>query len=572
MNQLILNPLEDYEKTFKNAHAANTEAFFQALADRSGVNPEENRAAVQKYKAQQEKADSVRQKAGRWKTLRVLTIIGIVLTVIGMQVAFAQGATVAGILLLALAIGFVVLWLKKLNPTIKNLDVRFAKEDEAAEKLQAMCWQQMAPLNRLFRAWDGIEIFEKTIPMFDFKQSFSKEQEKDMLENYNLPTYDDPDHTVIDSLSGTYRGNPFLFERRRIHKMGTETYHGYKTITWTERYTDSNGKRRTRTRSQTLHATVTKPKPFYHTETYLHYGAQAGPDLSFSRLNKHLEDKSERAIDAMVRRGERKLQDKAEDALSNNQNFMGMTNTEFDVLFDALDRDHEVQFRVLFTPLAQTNMLDLLRSETGYGDDFDFFKRRRMNTIVSEHSQTRSLLTDVSKIRSYDYDVARQNFLSGHAEFFKAVYFDFAPLLALPVYQEEPVQSLNPLPDHSQKYSIWEYETLANAMNPAYLTHPKTKTPAILKASCLSADRNADQVGITAHSYESISRTDVVPMWGGDGRMHHVHVHWDEYLPLTFFTRMQVSAAAQNNPDAPAQIHTHGLYACVQQDQDIKEN
>jgi hypothetical protein len=563
MDQLIFNPLEDYEKILKDQHKANTEAFFLELETRSGVNKEENRATVKKYNAQRAKADNVKKKAGRWKALRVFAIIGMILAIVFAVVTFANSMIAVGIALLAAAGLLLFLWLKKLNPKIKNLDEIFAKEDTAAQQLLDTCWQQMAPLNGLFQSWDGIDILEKTIPKFDFHPNFSREQEKDMLENFNFPAYDEQEHTVLDSLSGTYHGNPFLFERRRIHEMGLETYHGYKTITWTERYTDSNGKRRTRTRSQTLHATVTKPKPFYHTETKLHYGAQAGPDLSFSRENRHLEDKSERAIDAMVRKGERKLRKKAEDALENNQNFMGMTNTEFDVLFDALDRDHEVQFRLLFTPLAQTNMVDLLRSETGYGDDFDFYKRRRMNTIVTEHSQKRSLLVDVETFHSYDYDVICRNFMAGHTEYFKAVYFDFAPLLALPVYQERPVHSLDPLPDYSQKYSTWEYETLANALDPVHLAHPRSKTPAILKASYTSGNSKADQVRITAHTYDSIPRVDVVPMMGGDGRVHGVPVHWDEYTPLQNDTQLQICAAEPEGSDYIAQIHTHGLYARV---------
>ena len=170
---------------------------------------------------------------------------------------------------------------------------------------------------------------------------------------------------------------------------------------------------------------------------------------------------------------------------------------------------------------------------------------------------------DVKKIRSYDYDVARQNFLSDHAAYFKAVYFDFAPLLALPVYQERPVHSLNPLPDYSQKYSTWEYEALANALNPVHLAHPQSKTPAILKATYLSGDGTTDHAQITAYSYDSIGRVDVIPMLGGDGRMHGVPVHWDEYIPLECVSQLGIGMSESDNQNSIAQIHAHGLYARV---------
>lgn len=563
MDQMIFNPLEDYEKRLKDTHRSNVDRFWEELVSRSGVNPEENRAAVAKYHARQKKADEVKTKAGAWKALRVITIIGMVLAVVIAIAMFAGGSVLPGILLALAAVGLLLVWLKVLNPRIKNLDQIYAEEQAKADALLETCWQQMAPLNGLFGSWDGISLLEKTIPQFDFQPSFSQEQEKDMRDHFNFPGYDNAEHSVVDTLSGRYNGNPFLFERRRVHKMGTQDYYGQLTIHWTEWYTDSKGNRRSRSRSQTLHATVTKPKPFYHLETKLHYGAQAGPDLVFSRQNRHLDDKSDRAIDAMVRKGEKKLRKKAEKALENNENFMGMTNTEFDVLFDALDRNHEVQFRLLFTPLAQTNMVDLLRSEAGYGDDFDFYKNRRMNTIVSEHSQNRDLLPDPAKFHSYDFDVIRERFLSGHAEYFKAVYFDFAPLLALPVYQDRPVHSLDPLPDYAQKYSVWEYEALANAMNPVHLAHPNSKTSVILKAAYTDGSQSADRVCITAYSYDTITRVDYVPVRGGDGDMHLVPVPWQEYIPLEARQQIQVSVTDPGGDGSIAGIHTHGLYARV---------
>ena len=53
-------------------------------------------------------------------------------------------------------------------------------------------------------------------------------------------------------------------------------------------------------------------------------------------------------------------------------NFTEMGNAKFDALFGAVDRNNEVEFRVLFTPLAQKNMLDLLTDKNHYGDDFYF--------------------------------------------------------------------------------------------------------------------------------------------------------------------------------------------------------
>ena len=558
MDNMIFNPLEDYEKTYKERHNGHVDALFNELEKKSQINVAENRATVAKYKAQQEKAAGIKKKAGVLKGLRIAAFVLMILAVLIAVLLFVLAAILPGIGLLVFSGALLAIVLAVLNPKIKNLNQLFEQENAAAQQLFQLCWQQMEPLNNLFQSWDGISLIEKTIPNFDFQPLFSVKQEKDMVDHYNFQSYADEERSVIDTLSGTYNDNPFLYERCLVHEMGTETYHGQKTIYWTETYRDSNGRRQTRRRSQTLHATVTKPKPFYRTETKLYYGAQAGPDLSFNRDNKHLENKSERSIDAMVRKGERKLQKKAEKAMENNQNFMGMTNTEFDILFDALDRDHEVQFRLLFTPLAQTNMVSLLRSITGYGDDFDFYKKRRMNTIVSEHSQQRDLLLQPKAIRSYDYDEVKTKFRDCHNEYFRSIYFDFAPLLALPVYQERPVHSLHPIPENYQRYPVQEYEVLLNAMDSRQLAHPNSRTKVILKAAHASSQGSTDTVRVTAHSYDAIARVDVVPVHVGDGRIHGVPVHWQEYLPLEAHNEVYISTDSKN-----ANVHKHGIYARI---------
>ncbi len=554
MNAMIFNPLEEYEKVLKAAHSANAEAFFQDLAAKSKVDVEENRKTVAQYDQQLQVVDQHQSRAGKYKVLRVLLIIAVILLPLMALLSSAQ--VVWKILGVLISILLLVLLFWKLNPHIKKLNEALEQEQEKAQQLLDTANSQMAPLNALFGQWDAVTLIEKTIPWFSFNQHFPVSQELDMLTNYDFAPYDAAEESVLDVLSGTYNGNPFLYELRRIHTMGEETYHGYKTIRWTERYTDSKGHRRTRTRSQTLHATVIKPKPFYHTETKLHYGAQGGPELTFNRENKHLEDMSQRAIDRMVRKGEKELQELAEDALEENRNFTGMTNTEFDVLFDALDRDHEVQFRTLFTPLAQTNMVDLLRSETGYGDDFDFFKRCRMNTIVSEHTQQRSLLVSPQDYCSHSFDLAKSQFLGITAEYFKAIYFDFAPLLAIPIYQERPVHSLHPIPDGYQPYPLREYESLANAMDVSRLAHEDSKTLSILKAKA----HKEDSVSITAHSYDTIARIDTVMMLGGDGRMHGVPVPWDEYIPLTVTRSIRLSDKEHTEASPLTSAYKHGLY------------
>lgn len=505
MNSVIYNPLEDYEQKLKEAHLNRTSAFFEELVKQSAVNVEENRKTVEQYNIYKENLRKLKKKLNLWRFLRVLMCISVVL---------------------------IPVVIMKTTPKIRGLREEVAQADRKADELLTQAYNQMLPLNSLFTDRDSLNIIHDTVQLMNFDECFSVDKEADMKINYDFLAQNDDEESTLDVLSGDYNENPFLFENKVIHTMGTETYHGHKTISWTESYIDSNGKRATRTRTQTLHASVTKPKPYYNTQVILNYGSQGAPDLSFSRDASHLEQLSEKAVEKHVKRGEKKLKRLTDKAIKENRDFTSMSNTDFEVLFDALDRTDEVQFRTLFTPLAQTNMVDLILSKTGYGDDFHFIKTKRMNKIVSKHSQGREMILTAGAYISYSFDIIKSNFINKNTEFFRAVYFDFAPLLAIPAYQERPVHSLKPIPDYTQLYSLKECEALANAVEARHMVHPDTKTQAILKSSFVASKDNVDETCITAYSYDIEQRVDVVSVLGGDGRYHNVSVPWDEYLPL----------------------------------------
>ena len=514
MDSVIYNPLEEFDSKYQAAHAENTDKFFEELVKKSGIDIEKNRETVRLYNEYKENLSKLRKKLNRWRFLRVLMFITL------------------------LPIPLVIL---KVTPKIKGLRTEIEEADNRTEELMTEANDQMLPLNRLFTDRDALDIIESTIPLMSFDRCFSAKQEEDMKINYDFSEFNENEQSTVDVLAGNYNENPFLFENKFIHTMGTETYHGYKTIHWTETYHDASGKLRTRTRSQTLHATVTKPKPFYNTQVVLSYCAQAGPDLSFSRDASHLEQKSEKEIEKLVKKGEKRLKKKTDKAIEENGDFISMSNSDFEVLFDALDRTNEVQFRTLFTPLAQTNMVALILSRLGYGDDFNFIKSKRTNRIISNHSQGRVINLLPIHYISYSYDIIKENFISKNRDFFKAVYFDFAPLLAIPVYQERPVHSLKPIPDYSQLYALKECEALANAVDRKYVVHPNTKTQAILKSTFVASKDNIDETCITAYSYDIEKRVDIVSMRGGDGNYHNVPVEWDEYLPLEASNRFFIA-------------------------------
>jgi len=236
---MIYNPLEEFDNKFKNLHLDNTKKLFEELVQKSGVNIEENRKTVKKHDELKENLSKIRRKYNLWRFLRVLMIITLIL---------------------------IPLVIIKITPKIRALRKEIEGIDKKIEELFALAQRQMNPLNSLFTDRDALKIIETTIPMLSFAPSFSVEQEMNMIINYDFNDYNDGEQSTVDVLSGHYNENPFLFENKLMHRMGVEVYHGYKTIHWTETYRGSDGKTHTRTRTETLHASVTKPKPFYSTQ------------------------------------------------------------------------------------------------------------------------------------------------------------------------------------------------------------------------------------------------------------------------------------------------------------------
>lgn len=512
MDTMIYKPAEEFESLHSSRHAALVKAYLDDLVKRSGVDIAENRKTVQEYHALKENLKKRKKQLNFWRVLRVIMIV----TLLTLPLVF---------------------W--KVTPKIKRMRNDIQQADQKAAALLELAKKQMAPLCALFSDRDALNLIEQTLPLFSFAPNFSTEQEADMCANYDFKASEDPERSAVDLLSGRFNQNPFLLTVDLVHRMGEATYHGSKVIHWTETYRDSDGNLCTRSRSQTLHASITRPKPFYSSQTVLHYCAQSGPELSFSRNATHLEQKSEKEIERYVKKGEKKLKKMTDRAIRKNQDFVNMSNTDFEVLFHALDRTNEVQFRSLFTPLAQTNMVDLLLSKDGYGDDFSFVKKNRTNEIIAQHSQNRPISLYASAYFSYAYDELEEKFTNLNRDYFKSLYFAFAPLWSIPSYQMQPIHTLEPIAPQGQKYSTTEYEVLVSRVASEWVVHPQTKTPAIRKCRFDTDENGIDRIFTTAFSYDIIPCIAFVPVYGDDGCMHDVPVPWDQYLPLeqttTFF-------------------------------------
>lgn len=543
----LLEPLKYYTET-KEKHASLVAAYFDKLVVESGIDVAAHKQTVEAYQKKCLEAEDVGDENGKYKAWRVILIILAVLAAVAGVLLIWLDRNWLGLLAIPLDVLFIWICIKKLTPKIRELSALHAKKLAEAEQLLAEAWAQMAPLNALFDNTDIHKLIEQVMPAVEFAPSLSPAHMELLRKEYDYAEMFDHTQTVLDTTAGMLCKSPFLFVRYQTQTMCDHRYQGSRTITYTTRVRDSNGNWRTVRRSQTLTAYVTKPKPHYETSTCLLFGNNGAPELYFSRHGRHVEDMSERKLERHIEDGAEDLQEKARTATQRGGNFQELANTEFEVLFGAHNRTNEVQFRVMYTPLAQENTTALLLDrDEGYGDDFSFIKNRRLNVIRSEHAQSWDMNTTAAHYRSYSLEEARQKFQVRNEDYFRSVFFDFAPLLAVPLYQDGPIKSLDEIPPQPSTSTPYEYEALANAIGWRKFVDSRTTDGAILKAKFMGRTDDTDRVAIVAHSYRTEDRVEYVPVWGGDGRMHDVPVHWKEYIPLIRKTNLSVQRRDQSD-------------------------
>ena len=224
-----------------------------------------------------------------------------------------------------------------------------------------------------------------------------------------------------------------------------------------------------------------------------------------------------------------------------------VANHDFEVLFRTEDRDNEVEFRLLYTPLAQQYMVKLLNDgESGYGDDFAYIKQGTITRIVSEHLNNTSLSEPPFHSGHFDLQEIRKTFLESSAEFFRSIYFSFAPLFLVPVYNEPRLNA--PEEETPRTISASEIEGAASFFG-EYFAPRESVTENIFNVSTLFYDDNVAHAVIESIGFEGIPRTDYVPCIGRDCNIHDVPVEWIEYIPVSRHTPIRIWRTEELPPE-----------------------
>ena len=533
----LLEPIKYYNYELKYKHDDAVNAFFDKLTQTSQVDVEGNRQTCSEYYAILARMEAFNKKLNGSRGLRgfliFLTVFCFIVgTILGIVGVYLGGQKLAiflpiGIVLILLGVLFIVINVRVIGKRISGYSDIINKLRQQSNEKKELAESQMVSLNAAFDWGIPAKLVSETTPLIKMDEHVTVERINHLVENYGWKDSNPDNVSAVFIQSGTIVGNPFLYERDYIETMINKVYTGTLTISWTTTTTDSKGNVRVITHTQTLIAEITRPAPSYFLDTALIYANEAAPMLSFSRTSSRANSMGEKEIDKETEKFNKTLQKKQEKNV--NKSFTALGNTKFEYLFHALDRDNEVEFRLLFTPLAQKNMISAITSKEPFGDDFSFTKRNMINIIHSSHAQGLDFDGNPYHFYGFDYDAVRRKFISYNERYFKGIYFDFVPLLSIPLYQQHRDYDQVVNPKYKGTVPLYEAEVLANFMDPEFFRPEECDTNQILKSSLLSKQGKVNIFNIHSFGFKQIPKLTFVPKVGGDGHVHEVPVHYFEY-------------------------------------------
>ena len=519
---LYLEPIKYYNYFLKNQHLDNINACLDELVKQAGFNIVENKETVDAYNKMLAKSLEMEKNISKKQGFSTfLLIIGIILCpiIVGIFILIARA--------------------KKIKPQIAGLEEEKNKIDKEKARLLNHAKAQTQPLLDIISDETALQLAEKTAPILDFDERCEQERVEQMVEQFGLVEDEVDNHSTLVVQSGDLHGNPFILTQTYVMNLVPKTYTGSIVIHWT---TTVHTKEGTRTvhHTQTLTASRTEDVPRYSVQSKLMLASDAAPKLSFKRAPSGLDGKSEKDVERYVKKFEKEDEKKAQKAIKKGESYTKMTNSKFEAYLNSSDRNNEVEYRLLFTPLAQNNICYMFSQDKPYGDDITFYKKGQISSLYSSHSANMDYSGGSYNYDSYDYEIIKKKFTDYNMSFFQGLYYDFAFFLSIPMYQQHIPMTF--IPTHPTKRNVSSYETecLLNKIDVKRFAHPDTDTDVIVTTEVVSKGKDVDNINVIGHSFKAVPHTDMIPVLGGDGHTHAVPVHYYIYEPLTESTPMTV--------------------------------
>lgn len=546
------SPIDSYKNLYRELHNENIISLFNEMVKKSQIDVAANRKTNLKITENSEQTANNKKSINRKRGLKVfaillliISIVAIIYNAVQINSSYSSELFVYVIIIAIVFIVLSILIIKKCKEKLSMLQDIENELNRISQKLHAEAEEQMRSLNSFLFKNYNTELFSKTIPLVKFDQVFDNKRLAYMKEKYRFDACEHEESDEQSTLfvqSGEIKGNPFFIRENIIHKMGTKTYSGSKTIHWSTQERDNTGNYRTVHHSETLNASVVKPCPYYSTSSNLVYANEIGDRLSFSRNPSHIHQLNKREVERLIKDRSKNLQNFAEESIREGGSFTALGNNEFDAIFFAKDRNNEQQFRLLFTPLAQKELIKMFKdNEVGYGDDFSFFKSEMINYIYPEHLMNTNFNVPQNYFVGINYDEVRQRFIDYHTHYFKHIFFTFAPIFSIPAYVQHQTQEYIYKDLYEGFVNFYQHEMTANNMNSDDIIPSDSVTRNIIKTSLISSQGDVDSVAVRAWGYKTIERTDYVSERGRDGYWHDVPVHWEEYILVERQSTMEIT-------------------------------
>ena len=544
----IDKPIE-YYKELQAKFKENANKYFDNLVEESGIDLEENYSLANEYNNSNKTLDDCEKKYQSIKnTLKAMNYILIIMcsTIVILLMTFefidyvnepvydyrtsTELSTTTNIIILSsLLVATIILYCigrTICNKKIKELriDVEFAREDN--DDIANEAWSNAWNLNQLLTDKTFKEILNETTDEIKLDNCHTAKRFYFLEDFTKYVLYSAEENSAYTSvISGSIADNPFGIIQSKIKYMYDEIYTGSITISWQVQTRDAQGNIRTVTKTQVLTASIKRPAPAYTTDCYVEYYNPACNNLRFKREPLNIKIKNEKALAKLGKAKEKELNKKAELALEQGKNFMPLADTEFEAVFNALNRNNEREFRMMFTPLAIQNIKSLFINSP-YGDDFYFLKIKDQNIISPLHSCNIDYNFSPSYFYSYDVCETRKKFLERNLKLLQSIYFALAPIASIPIYLQTKVNQYDV--EVKSNVSPYEQEVIANSFD-LYVISELSDTDVVVKVKEVNIRDTVDIVSFYVYGFRKVPQTTYITRFGGDGLPHDVPVHYYDY-------------------------------------------
>ncbi len=565
--KLIENPNKDFPGYSQQLTQYSTE-LFEKLAKESKVDVGQNQITCNEYYKAKTQQDKYKKSIS---SSRVLLIVRCVLCILVVVISFLaalifEGAgRIISIVLIVVSLGVLIGYPIYYNKKKKNDDSLLGKFTEIADKYQEEASEQRRPLwNRIYPN-RADELIRKVIPLIHIDLNFDINRYAYRVKKFGLPRSEgDKEASVIFSKSGRINGNPFLILREKYHHDERKTYVGTRTVMVRRSYRDSKGHTHYTSSPEVLTAYHSEIAPFYDFSQVLIFGSEAAPDLTFSRQPVLKKDDLSN-IKKIIKRNDKLLEKESIKQRNDNDpttNLQKRSNEEFDSLFFARDRNNEVQFRLRFTPLAQINRVDLIKNSP-YGDDFCFFKSKRLNYILTNHSLDYSVDFDCGGQYIFDFKVRRDRFIQTRSDYFKSFYYQLAPLLCVPLYQQHKPFEYIYGREYGFSVSPYDHEAMSNRVPASFLRPKGASTDRILKSKYIRSVADFDLISVESVSYHANPQTILIPKTASDGNVYNVSVSYYTYSRVSKVTEFAVRKTSLVNKELGVKIAEDEIHQLI---------